>query len=65
VAHLSGALAKKTFLLLPYCPDWRWMLERTDTPWYDSMTIYRQEFSNDWTSTFTKLAQDLKKELLD
>jgi tetratricopeptide (TPR) repeat protein len=65
VAHLSGALAKKTFLLIPYCPDWRWMLERTDTPWYDSMKIYRQEFSNDWTSTFTKLAQDLKKELLD
>jgi len=65
VAHLSGALAKKTFLLLPYCPDWRWMLERTDTPWYDSMKIYRQEFSNDWTSTFTKLAQDLKKELIN
>ena len=65
VAHLSGALAKKTFLLIPYCPDWRWMLERTDTPWYNSMTIYRQEFSNDWTSTFNKLAQDLKKELLD
>jgi len=65
VAHLSGALAKKTFLLLPYCPDWRWMLERTDTPWYQSMKIYRQEFSNDWTSTFTKLAQDLKIELLN
>ena len=41
------------------------MLEKTDTPWYDSMKIYRQEFSNNWASTFTKLAQDIKIELLD
>jgi len=41
------------------------MSERIDTPWYQSMKIYRQEFSNDWTSTFTKLAQDLKIELLN
>lgn len=64
VAHLSGALAKKTFLLVPYCPDWRWMLTRQDSPWYQSMKIYRQEFMNSWQSTFTQLAKDLKKELL-
>ena len=65
VAHLSGALAKKTYLLLPYCPDWRWMLNRTDSPWYDSMKIYRQEFANNWQSTFQKLSDDLKKNLLN
>ena len=65
VAHLSGALAKKTYLLLPYCPDWRWMLNRTDSPWYDSMQIYRQEFANNWQSTFQKLSDDLKMNLLN
>lgn len=64
VAHLSGALAKKTYLLIPYCPDWRWMLNREDSPWYDAMKIYRQEYSNQWHTTFVKLANDLKSELL-
>ena len=64
VAHLSGALAKKTYLLIPFCPDWRWMLNRTDSPWYSSMHIYRQEFVNNWQSTFQKLANDLNSTLL-
>lgn len=48
VAHLSGALGQKTWVLLPYVPDWRWMLERTDSPWYLSMHLYRQNIQRDW-----------------
>jgi tetratricopeptide (TPR) repeat protein len=50
MAHLSGALGKKTFLLLPYSPDWRWMLNRKSTPWYPSMDIIRQPRPGDWLS---------------
>lgn len=64
VAHLSGALGKKTWLLLPYCPDWRWLLARVDTPWYQSMKLYRQEFTNQWQSTLSQLSKDLKAEYL-
>lgn len=43
VAHLAGALGKKTFLLLSYRPDWRWFLNRDDTPWYPSVTLIRSD----------------------
>jgi hypothetical protein len=39
VAHLSGALGKPTYLMVPYNPDWRWLLERTDSPWYPTMQV--------------------------
>jgi tetratricopeptide (TPR) repeat protein len=65
VAHLSGAIGKKTWLLIPFSPDWRWMLDRKDTPWYQSMTIYRQESMKNWAPVFAKVAIDLKKELKD
>ncbi len=65
VAHLSGAIGKKTWLLIPFSPDWRWLLERKDSPWYLSMTIYRQESMKNWASVFEKVAIDLKKELQD
>ena len=42
IAHLAGALGKKVILLLQYAPDWRWLLNRSDSPWYDSMIIFRQ-----------------------
>ncbi|NTV49853.1 MAG: tetratricopeptide repeat protein [Geobacteraceae bacterium] len=48
VAHLAGALGKATWLLLPYAPDWRWLLERSDSPWYPTMQIFRQEKPGDW-----------------
>jgi tetratricopeptide (TPR) repeat protein len=64
VAHLTGAMGKKTWLLVPYCPDWRWLVDRKDSPWYQSMTIYRQESMKDWRSTFGRVAEDLKQELL-
>jgi hypothetical protein len=61
VAHLSGALGKKTWLMLPYVPDWRWFLNREDTPWYPCMKLYRQETLGDWGGVFSKIHADLKK----
>jgi tetratricopeptide (TPR) repeat protein len=59
VAHLAGAMGKRTWLLLPYVPDWRWMLSRADSPWYPSMRIFRQLKSGDWTAPVQKVAQEL------
>jgi Flp pilus assembly protein TadD len=59
VAHLAGALGKPTWLLLPYVPDWRWMLNRADSPWYPSMRLFRQTQSGDWSMPVEKIAQEL------
>jgi len=62
VAHLAGALNKKTWVLLPFSPDWRWLLERNDSPWYVSMRLFRQPFAGDWNSVFIQLKQALLQE---
>jgi hypothetical protein len=59
VAHLAGALGKPTWVLLPYVPDWRWMLNRDDSPWYPSITLFRQSSNSDWRSVFEKLNKAL------
>ena len=59
VAHVSGAIGKETWLLLPFCPDWRWMLDRDDSPWYPSVKLYRQSNIGDWGSAFLKVNADL------
>ena len=60
VAHLSGALGKKTWLMLPYVPDWRWFLNREDTPWYPQMKLYRQAALGDWSGVFNRISSDLR-----
>jgi tetratricopeptide (TPR) repeat protein len=59
VAHLSGALGKKTLLLLPYVPDWRWLLDREDSPWYPSMKLYRQTSMGNWSGALERVKSDL------
>jgi len=61
VAHLAGAMGKKIWILLPYFPDFRWMLDRDDSPWYPSVKLYRQEKINDWDSVLEKLKVELLK----
>ncbi|CEN56281.1 tetratricopeptide repeat protein [Candidatus Methylopumilus turicensis] len=50
VAHLAGVLGKKVFILLPFAPDYRWMLDRSDSPWYPTATLFRQPEIDDWKS---------------
>ncbi len=60
LAHLAGALGKKTFMVLPHNPDWRWGLRGESTNWYPSMKIYRQEVAGDWGDVFNRIAEDVK-----
>ncbi|PWU07218.1 MAG: hypothetical protein C5B51_10555 [Terriglobia bacterium] len=58
-AHLAGALGRPVWMLLPYEADWRWMLRRRDTPWYPSMTLFRQKTPGDWRHPVHEIARDL------
>jgi tetratricopeptide (TPR) repeat protein len=60
VAHLAGAMGKPVWLLLPYSPDWRWLLHRTDSPWYPTMRLFRQPQPADWDSVVQAIALKLK-----
>ena len=60
VLHLSGAMGKPTWALLPYAPEWRWMLNRTDSPWYPTMRLFRQSNWNDWDSVFRRVTEELE-----
>jgi hypothetical protein len=59
VAHLAGALGKPVWLLLPFAPDWRWLLERDDSPWYPGMRLFRQTRPGDWGSVMERIATEL------
>ena len=54
-AHLAGALGVQTWLALKYMPDWRWMLERADSPWYPSVKLYRQPSIDEWAPIFRRM----------
>ena len=56
VAHLAGALACPTYLLLQPVPEWRWMLERADTPWYPTMRLFRRSFEEGWIDVVARVA---------
>ena len=53
--HIAGALNKKTFVMLPYIADWRWMQDREDSPWYPSIRLFRQQRDGDWTDVFKRI----------
>ena len=59
VAHLAGAMGKPVWILLRYDPDWRWMLERNDSPWYPSARLFRQTIATDWDGVLTDVGQAL------
>ena len=59
VAHLAGAMAKAVAVLIAYSPDWRWMLHRSDSPWYPTMRLFRQTALGDWSETLERLRCEL------
>ena len=60
VAHLAAALGKTTWVLLPYVPDWRWLLDRLDSPWYASVKLWRQQEDRQWGSVLSHIANELR-----
>jgi Flp pilus assembly protein TadD len=64
IAHLAGALARPTWILLPYAPDWRWQLGRDDSPWYPTVRLFRQTEARDWPSVIRRVATELATEVL-
>lgn len=60
VANLAGALGVKTYLLLPYASEWRWFSDTKTTPWYDSVTIFKQKEPNNWTNVIEEIKEQLK-----
>jgi tetratricopeptide (TPR) repeat protein len=63
IAHLAGALARPLWVLLPYAPGWRWLLDRTDSPWYPTARLFRQPRPGDWGAVVTEVARALGDEL--
>jgi FkbM family methyltransferase len=62
MAHLGGALGVPVWVLLPYAPDWRWLLEREDSPWYPTLRLFRQPKPGDWEAVFDRLADALVRQ---
>jgi Flp pilus assembly protein TadD len=60
VAHLAGALSKPVWLLLPYIADWRWLLNRDDSPWYPTLRLFRQGMPGNWHRTIKRVAEELR-----
>lgn len=60
VPHLAGAMGKPVWTLLPFCSEWRWLIDRKDTPWYSSMRLFRQENPGDWRKVIENVAMELQ-----
>lgn len=65
VAHLAGAMGRPAWILLPFNPDWRWLLDRTDSPWYPSARLFRQPAPDDWAGALGRIALDLPEKITE
>ena len=61
VPHLAGALGVPVWVALPFMPDWRWQLDREDSPWYPTARLFRQPHPGDWESVIARLRNELAK----
>jgi ADP-heptose:LPS heptosyltransferase len=59
VAHLAGALGRPVWTLLAHVPDWRWLLDREDSPWYPTMRLLRQPQPGNWEAVIQQVAREL------
>jgi ADP-heptose:LPS heptosyltransferase len=60
-AHLAGALGRPVWTLIPFAPDWRWLLGCEDSPWYPSMRLFRQRVARDWRDVVARVAAELAR----
>jgi ADP-heptose:LPS heptosyltransferase len=60
VAHLAGAMGKPIWVLIPFARDWRWLLDRDDSPWYPSMRLFRQQTWGHWDDVVHTVANELQ-----
>ena len=60
VAHLAAALGRPTWILLPFAPDWRWLLDREDSPWYPTARLFRQQARGDWVSVIERVRREMQ-----
>jgi Glycosyltransferase family 9 (heptosyltransferase) len=60
VAHLVGALGKPVWVMLPFASDWRWLLDREDSPWYPTMRLFRQQHIGDWEGVIQRVTNALR-----
>jgi ADP-heptose:LPS heptosyltransferase len=61
MAHLAGALGRPVWTLLSAFPDWRWLLDRDDSPWYPTMRLFRQRHAGDWDPVVQEVAAALRQ----
>ncbi len=64
VAHLAGALGCPTWILLPYTPDYRWLLDRDDSPWYPSVRLFRQNETREFESVLDRVCDELRARIM-
>jgi hypothetical protein len=65
IPHLAGAVAVPVWVAVALVPDWRWLLEREDTPWYPTMRLFRQKRYGDWEDVFRRIALELRRVVLN
>jgi hypothetical protein len=64
IAHLAGGLGVPVWLALPFVPDWRWLLDRSDSPWYPTMRLIRQKKAGGWTDVFVEIEEAARTQLV-
>jgi ADP-heptose:LPS heptosyltransferase len=65
ICHLAGALGKPVWIVLPFTADWRWLIEREDSPWYPNFRLFRQRTAGDWHEVFQRIEQQLAQQIAE